>query len=105
MYDLSWNKITIIVSDSVNYMMASINNIKQTFAPHLIHIICNAHLCNLIANIIREHPFFDDINELFTSVQYQFSHGNKKGKYLSQLEESGRPVKAFPKISLIKWNS
>lgn len=105
-YDISYENIDGLVSDSARYMGTCFTAMQVVIGNDLIHYQCWAHKINLIGDVfMKELP---ELNMLVSKVKMVFLHGRKiKHAYASFLRENYEdlPAVLFPSPVITRWNT
>lgn len=105
-YNVSYENVIALVSDSAPYMTACFNALKILIGDHIIHLQCWAHKMNLVGDVFMKE--LKELNFTVSKVKIAFLHSRKmKAAYLSFLEQSypQLPKLLFPDPVITRWNS
>lgn len=103
-YNIKYENVKAIVSDSARYMNKCINSLKTIIGDDLSHVQCWAHKLNLVANIFSRE--LSQLNSAITNLKSAFLNTRKrKHLYLQFLKDNNKDAKLFPIPVMTRWNS
>ena len=56
--DIEFSHITAVVSDSAAYCRKAYREVLSAVVPNSVHVLCLAHIVNLVAQVFRHHYEF-----------------------------------------------
>lgn len=105
-YDIQYNNVWGLVSDSARYMEACFKLLKTLIGEQIFHYKCWAHKVNLVGDVFLSE--FRELNSLVSKLKTAFLHSRKmKSAYILFLKEKAPeiPAKLFPAPVVTRWNS
>lgn len=105
-YEVKWENVVGIVSDSAPYMLACFNAINTVAGEHLLHFTCWAHKVNLAGDIFMKN--LKELNLCITKLKMAFLNARKmKSAYLNFLraQHASLTPKLFPSPIITRWNT
>lgn len=107
-YEVKYDDIVCIVSDSARYMTKCINSMKVLLSEDLLHVQCWDHKLSLVQSLFPQA--LPELNECVSKTKHLFQNTRKrKHNYLAFLRakypEGEKASKLFPSPVLTRWNS
>jgi hypothetical protein len=93
------NKVLLLLTDGVGYMLKAGRNLKCIF-PNLLHVTCLAHGLNRVAELVRK--LYPDVNDLIANVKKTFL---KSPKRIQKFKEMLPGVPLPPRPTIIRWGT
>lgn len=93
------NKVLLLLTDGVGYMLKAGRNLKSTF-PNLLHVTCLAHGLNRVAEHIRK--LYPNVDALIANVKKTFL---KSPKRIKKFQEMLPGVPLPPRPTIIRWGT
>jgi hypothetical protein len=106
--DIKFNDVMAIVSDSAAYCKKAFKDVLAPVFPNATHVLCIAHILNLVGEVFRCHAAFDDVGTLVSMVKSAFfKKPGRKTRYIDYLKEylPDDQVKLPPVPCTTRWNS
>ena len=105
---ITFEQITAVVSDSAAYCKKAYRDVLSAVFPNSVHVLCLAHIVNLVAEVFHHHRDFSHTCDLVTMIKSSlFKKPGRKSRFLKFLGEfiSSADVKLPPVPVSTRWNS
>lgn len=93
------NKVLLLLTDGVGYMLKAGKKLKSTF-PNLLHVTCLAHGLNRVAELVRK--LYPNVDALIANVKKTFL---KSPKRIKKFKEMLPGVPLPPRPTIIRWGT
>ena len=105
---ITFEQITAVVSDSAAYCKKAYRDVLSAVFPNSVHVLCLAHIVNLVAEVFRHHRDFSHTCDLVTMIKSSLlKKPGRKSRFLKFHGEfiSSADVKLPPVPVSTRWNS
>ncbi|CAJ0648604.1 10976_t:CDS:2, partial [Entrophospora sp. SA101] len=108
-YNIPYDRLTFLTSDSASYMLKAFRDCLSPLIPNLLHNTCFAHIFNLVGETWIDFDDFKILDQVVGFIKSAFVHsGRRKRRWLQHLTEannSDRDSKLPPLPVKTCWNS
>jgi hypothetical protein len=106
-YDVKWEKVIALASDSAAYMKALFADLKKAQNPSMIHITCPAHLINVaVSTSLQSTPSISDVHKVVIHMGSIFKHAaTVKRLYNEICISTGNEGRIPPTVVPTRWFS
>ena len=105
---VQYDQVVAIVSDSAAYCKKAYRDVLSAIFPNSMHVLCLAHIVNLVAEVFHHHHHFTHTNNLVMMIKSSlFKKPAKKSRFLKFLGDyiPSSEVKLLPEPVSTRWNS
>lgn len=105
-YDISFDNVLALVSDSARYMVKCFDTLTNLMADHVVVVQCWAHKLNLVLNELGK--YVPELQNATSKVKSAFLNTRKRKHLFRQfLDEKpeGKNITLFPMPVLTRWSS
>lgn len=105
---ISFQNIIAVVSDSAAYCKKAFRDVLAAVFPAAVHVLCLAHIINLVGDIFQKWPEFGRIATLTTMIKSAFfKKPGRKSRYLKYIAQylPKEQVKLPPVPVSTRWNT
>ena len=87
-YGIEFGNVAAIVTDSAAHCKKAFNDVLCGLLPNALHVLCIAHILNLVGNCFLHNSVFDDLN-LFVTIMKSalFKKPQRKTRFLQYLAD------------------
>ena len=79
---IQFNQVTAVVSDSAAYCKKAYNDVLSAIFPNSVHVLCLAHIVNLVAEVFHHHRDFAHTNTLVMMIKSSlFKKPGRKSRF------------------------
>ncbi|XP_072035551.1 uncharacterized protein [Amphiura filiformis] len=103
---IAYNDVIAFCTDNAPYCKAAYR-ILQPLLPNCTHVLCLAHILNLVGETFQHWQDFSDVNTLVWTMKSVFNKKpHRKRRFIAYLREQGVESPRFPPMPVqTRWNS
>ena len=105
---IDFDHVIAIVSDSAAYCKKAYNDVLSAIFPNSMHVLCIAHIVNLVAEVVHHHADFQHTSTLIAMIKSSlYKKLGRKDRFLKLLADFivSSDVKLPPVPIFSRWNS
>lgn len=107
-YGIEFGNVAAIVTDSAAYCKKAFNDVLSSLLPNALHVLCIAHILNLVGDCFLHNSIFDDLNFFVTMMKSAlFKKPQRRTRFLQYLADYLPPnqVKLPPEPVKTRWGT
>ena len=105
---INFNHVISVVTDNAAYCKKAYRDVLSAVYPNSLHVLCIAHIVNLVSEVYHHHPDFKYTADLISMIKSSlFKKPGRKSRFLKFLGDyiATSEVKLPPVPVSTRWNS